>query len=223
MSKEQEYRLTPHQLGTVYGSGAFLLGLALSGLINNQIDASSEQRDAKEYEKTRAAIVEYADIIDEAEHNYIRLESDLSEGCRVLVRRYLADGELALEADDEPAFFQAEDDGTVANIDRAVDDALREPDQPCGDSASEIRTFVTRLSQEKDVLLETAPLLVEQQQALKAINTGDRNGPWFIFGGAVSAIGGLLFGRFIKGESSWQRSKRRRALETSELSYSELT
>lgn len=188
MSREKEYRLTPDQIGAAWGAGVFLAGVAASTFIGGQIDAVNERGDKEDYQQTHETIVELTDTLDEAEHNYIRFENDLTEGCRVILRRYLANGELAVEAESGVTG----EEGTTANIDTAVDDALREPHQPCGNSASEIRTSITRLSQEKDTLLSAGPQLDQKQAELSKTEPKNRSQGiigWAIGGTVVSAVG----------------------------------
>lgn len=190
MTKETtEYRLSPVQWGWTVGGAIFLGATALGFGIGDRFDQYNEAQDRKD-------LVAYGPVLDgvesdrdEAAHSLHRVEETVPEKCEVILDRYIIGGELA-------------GDG-VSNVDLAVEDALREPGQPCGDSASDIRADMVRLDRAHVSLFFAETKLHETRQTMEskerlAVDTSRNSGVsyWTGIGGVVGAIAGLMTGLY---------------------------
>jgi hypothetical protein len=192
MRHNPEFRLSPRQRGRVVG-GIIWLGITAVGLgVGNQIDAVNDRNE-------REAAVAYVDElvadearVDEAAHSFNRAKNAIPEACGVFLTRYLSGNELG--------------GAEKANVDRAVDDALREPGQPCGDSASDVRLDVTRLESQNFALQTAQTELRNTESKLtdleeKADHDSGDGVFWLL---TVSAVGGAILGTYVGSEVSWR-------------------
>jgi hypothetical protein len=208
----KEYRLTPSQSGWVVGSMIWLGAVAAGFGVGNMIDEGNERIDVK-------VAAEYAETVDsvranrdEAAHSLDRVQTEIPEACEVFLDRYLAGNELAQNTKPVEGLPLENPNKGQSDINQAVEDTLREPGQPCGDSASDIRLDITRLDTKRNTLLSAEAMVTETDKEQSRLNEvadeKDRNQGargWMIAGGVLGFIGGCM-GGFSKMDSRERKS-----------------
>jgi hypothetical protein len=136
MGSEKQYRFTPEGMTRIIYAGVALGGAALGLGLGHAADSIYTQSEMNKYQDKQAEIAGLRDDLEETNYSFERIMTDIPEGCRDKLVEYIPGGELAITG---------QDGVQITNDSAAVNDAMANPAQLCGDDSTEIRKMVVRL------------------------------------------------------------------------------
>jgi ElaB/YqjD/DUF883 family membrane-anchored ribosome-binding protein len=164
--------------------------LAFGGMqAGEMVGSAIDNMDVNRLETETERINQLSGDKEEANKNLVRASQQLGEACATQLKLYLIDGQLYSDSE------------TVNNEDQAVDDLLREPSQPCGDSATTVRQKYRQIASAKNEVIELDAQSSEDQVLIseleKKAETKHHTSWWSGLGLLVGAVGGLITGNLL--------------------------
>ncbi len=159
--------------------------LAFGGMqVGEMVGSSVDSMEVEKLSEETNRINQKSGDLDEANKNFLRVSKDLGEACSTQMKLYLVGGPLVTE-----------------NEELVINDLLREPSQPCGDSATNIRQNIRSLNSAITVVLDEEENKFENQDYLANLESQaeskDTTTEWGHFGLLVGSIIGAITGNKI--------------------------